>query len=85
MSFAIRRWAGTLSLAIVAVKRRMPRLRAEWARCAQQRAEAAALPVVGDREGHLGGLGVVVEPHEAADRDQAAHRARRGSPATSAT
>ena len=42
----------------------------------EQRAEAAALPVVGDRDGHLGGLGVVDESHEAGDRDQAAHRLR---------
>ena len=75
MSRSISLWAATLSLAIVAVKRRMPRRRACAARrSAKQGADAAALPVVGDDDGHLGGLGVSEQADEAADRDQAADR-----------
>jgi hypothetical protein len=40
---------------------------------AQQLAESASLPVVGDRDRRLRGLQVIGKPHEAADRDQAAY------------
>ena len=73
-------WAGVFSLAMVAVKRLMPRLRARSEQVrAQHGAEGPGLPLVGDRDGHLGGFRLGVVPHEAGDRDQAARRSRRGT------
>ena len=74
-SFSNSRWAGALSLAIVAVKRRTPRARARGAKLVhEQGPESAALPVVGHDHGHLGRLGVVGKPHVARDSDQCADR-----------
>ena len=73
VSLCISLWAATLSLDIVAVKRRMPGQAGPGGQpLGEQRADSAALPVVGDHDGHLGGFGVVVPADEAADRDQAA-------------
>ena len=73
VSLPISLWAAMLSAAIVAVKRRMPSGGPPRPELGELRAEVAPLPVVGDRDGHLGGLGVVGEAHEASDRDQAAN------------
>ena len=76
----ISRWAATLSPSMVAVNWRMPRsLGRVGQRQAQLTAQALPLEVVGHDDRDLGGLGLLAQAHEAADRaDLVRVRVRRG-------
>ena len=80
----MRRCAGASSLDIVAVKRLMP-LRASAGRqlVREQAAEAAARPVIGHHDGHLGRLGILRQAHVAGHTEESPPR-RVGRSATSA-